>query len=218
MKILLVEDDAQIASQISDQLKRANFVVELSRDGQDAWFRAETEIFDALIIDLGLPKLDGLSVIRRLRKAGVLTPIVVLTARGAWIERVEGIDAGADDYLPKPFHMEELLSRLNAVLRRSAGHGAPTIEAGPIAIDTRRMIVTLNGARVDLPPREFLLIRYLMHNKNTVVSQAQIEDHIYGDEQEPGSNAVEALVKRVRQKLGADTVQTRRGFGYVVEG
>lgn len=218
MKILLVEDEIQIARQVSEQLQRAGFVVEQSRDGEDAWFRGETEIFDAIIIDLGLPKLDGLSIIRRLRKAGVLTPVVVLTARGTWVERVEGIDAGADDYLPKPFQMEELLARLNSVLRRAGGHAAPMLEAGSILIDTRRMLVTLDGTRVDLPPREFLLLRYLVHHKNTVVSQVELEEHIYGSEQEPGSNAVESLVKRLRQKLGTASVQTRRGFGYVVEG
>ena len=178
---------------------------------------AETEPFDAMILDLGLPKLDGLSVLRRLRASGVLTPTVVLTAKGTWMERVQGIDAGADDYLPKPFQMQELLSRLDAVLRRSAGHGTSRLEAGSVTVDTRRMVVTVLGEQVELPPREFKLLRYLMQHKGKVVSQIEIEEHIYGSEQEPGSNVVETLVKRVRRKLGATAIQTRRGFGYTVE-
>jgi two-component system OmpR family response regulator len=218
MRILLVEDDRHIARQVAEGLGAAGYLVETTPDGDEAWFRGETETFDAVILDIGLPKLDGLSILKRWRGAGMTTPVLLLTARGTWMERVEGIDSGADDYIAKPFHMEELASRLDAVLRRSAGHAAPLLQAGAVAIDTRRMIVTLAGTRIDLPPREFLLLRYLVHHRGRVVTQVEIEDHIYDRAQEPESNAVESLVKRLRRKLGADIIETRRGFGYVIEG
>ena len=218
MKILLAEDEPGIAAQVTEQLLRAGFTVEHARDGETASFRAETEAFDAIVLDLGLPRLDGLSVLRRLRSAGVGTPVVVLTARGSWVDRVRGIDDGADDYLPKPFHMEELLARLDAVLRRSGGHDTPVLCAGTVQLDLRRMIVTVASARVEFPPREFQLLRLLLHHKGRVLSQVAIEEHLYGTEREPDSNAIETLVKRVRRKLGVDIIQTRRGYGYLVDG
>jgi two-component system OmpR family response regulator len=217
LRVLLVEDEAQIAARIAASLERAGYLVEQAGDGEAAWFRGDTEAFDGIVLDLGLPKLDGLSVLRRLRRAGIVTPILVLTARGAWMERVEGIDAGADDYLGKPFHTEELLSRLGAIIRRSAGHATPILQAGAITIDTRRMSVALAGAPIDLSPREFLLLRYLVHHQGRTVPRVELEEHIYAGDQEPDSNAVEALVKRIRKKIGLDTIQTRRGFGYLVE-
>ncbi len=217
MRVLLVEDEARIVAEVCECLQRAGYVVETAADGEDGWFRGETEEFDAIVLDLGLPKLDGLSVARRLRRAGVATPILMLTARGSWMERVEGIDAGADDYLPKPFHAEELLARVGAILRRSARHPSHVLEAGPIRVDTRRMAVTLEGATVELSPLEYRLLRYLVHNKGRMVSQVELEEHIYASEQEPDSNAVEALIKRIRRKIGPDAIQTRRGYGYIVE-
>ncbi|MCZ8097904.1 MAG: response regulator transcription factor [Alsobacter sp.] len=217
MRVLLVEDEPGIVAEVSECLGRAGYVVETSGDGEDGWFRGETEDFDAIVLDLGLPKLDGLSVARRLRRAGVATPILMLTARGSWMERVEGIDAGADDYLPKPFHVEELLARVGAIMRRSARHPSHVLEAGAIRVDTRRMSVTLEGVTVELSPLEYRLLRYLVHNKGRMVSQTELEEHIYASEQEPDSNAVEALIKRIRRKIGGEAIQTRRGYGYIVE-
>jgi two-component system OmpR family response regulator len=217
LRVLLVEDEPGIVAEVSECLGRAGYVVETSGDGEDGWFRGETEDFDAIVLDLGLPKLDGLSVARRLRRAGVATPILMLTARGSWMERVEGIDAGADDYLPKPFHVEELLARVGAIMRRSERHPSHVLEAGAIRVDTRRMSVTLEGVTVELSPLEYRLLRYLVHNKGRMVSQMELEEHIYASEQEPDSNAVEALIKRIRRKIGGEAIHTRRGYGYIVE-
>ncbi len=217
MRVLLVEDEPGIVAEVSECLGRAGYVVETSGDGEDGWFRGETEDFDAIVLDLGLPKLDGLSVARRLRRAGVATPILMLTARGSWMERVEGIDAGADDYLPKPFHVEELVARVGAIMRRSARHPSHVLEAGAIRVDTRRMSVTVQSVTVELSPLEYRLLRYLVHNKGRMVSQTELEEHIYASEQEPDSNAVEALIKRIRRKIGGEAIQTRRGYGYIVE-
>ena len=217
MRVLVVEDEVRIAEDIGQALGRAGYAVDLSHDGEDAWFRGETEEFDAIVLDIGLPQLDGLTVLKRWRRAGITTPVLMLTARGAWMERVEGIDAGADDYLPKPFHREEMVARLGAVLRRSGGHASPVIEAGTLRLDTRRMQVDA-GDPVEVSPMEFRLLRYLVHHKGRVVSQVELEDHLYGSDREPDSNAIEALVKRLRRKLGPDAIATRRGYGYVVEG
>jgi DNA-binding response OmpR family regulator len=172
---------------------------------------------DIIILDLGLPKLDGLSIVRRWRAAGVTTPVLMVTARAAWMERVEGIDAGADDYLPKPFYGEELLARLSAVLRRSAGYSAPVLKAGNVSVDTRRMTVNMDGRNISLTPLEFRLLRYLMHNSGRIVAPGELFEHIYASEQDAGSNALEVLVNRTRKKLGNSVIGTRRGFGYILE-
>ena len=166
MRILVVEDEADVLTQIGDELTRAGYLVDMASDGEDGWFKGETGSYAAIILDLGLPKLDGLSIVRRWRAAGVTTPVLMVTARAAWMERVEGIDAGADDYLPKPFYGEELLARLGAVLRRAAGYSAPVLSAGNISIDTRRLTVLMNGKNVSLTPLEFRLLRYLMHHSD----------------------------------------------------
>lgn len=216
MRVLVVEDEARIGTEIADMLMKAGYVVMRADNGDDAWFLGETEALDAIVLDLGLPRLDGLSVLRRLRQAGIATPVLIVTARGAWMERVEGIDAGADDYLTKPFHNEELLARLDAVLRRTGGHASSVLAAGPIRIDTRRRSVTIDSRPVDLTPLEFRLLRYLVHHKGEVLSQPVLEDHIYDSEQEPGSNAMEALISRLRRKIGTHLIVTRRGHGYAV--
>lgn len=218
MRVLIVEDEPAIAAHVADELGAAGYLTEIARDGQDAWFRGETETFDAIVLDLGLPKLDGLSVVQRWRAAGITTPVLMLTARGAWMERVAGIDAGADDYLPKPFHGEELIARLGAIVRRTAGHLTPSLVCGDVTIDTRRMKVTVGGLSVALTPLEFRLLRYLMHHRGRVVPQSELFDHVYESEQDAGSNALEVLVGRVRKKLGTSLIQTRRGFGYTIEG
>jgi DNA-binding response OmpR family regulator len=216
MRILVVEDEPKIAASISAALADAGCRTEIASDGEDAWFRGDTEDYDLIVLDLGLPKLDGLAVLKRWRAAGRKTPVIVLTARGAWAERVEGIDAGADDYLAKPFHMEELTARVRALIRRSAGHGSAIIEAGRVALDTRQMRLSIDGAPVALSPLEYRLVAYLMHHKGRVVPPSEIIEHLYGDDDARDANALEALVTRLRKKLGADLIETRRGFGYLV--
>jgi DNA-binding response OmpR family regulator len=188
----------------------------MAHDGEEGWLRAETEDYEAIVLDLGLPQLDGISVVKKLRAAGVATPILILTARGSWMERVDGIDAGADDYLPKPFHHEELLARLAAIIRRSAGHSSPVVEAGRLRLDARRAVVTLDGGPVTLTALEFRALRYLLHNRGRPVPQGELAEHVYGAEAEPDSNALEVLIGRLRKKVGSDLIETRRGYGYVV--
>ncbi|MGE0653160.1 MAG: response regulator transcription factor [Alphaproteobacteria bacterium] len=217
MRILIVEDEAEIATDVASGLAAAGYVAEICGDGEEGWYRAGTEEFDAAVIDLSLPKLDGLSLVQRLRSEAVDLPIIILTARSAWTQRVDGIDAGADDYLTKPFHMEELLARLGALLRRVSRATTPLIRVGQLEIDTRRMRVFVKGQTVPLTPLEFRLIRYLAHNRGRVISSGEISDHVYG-QQEPENNAIEALVARLRRKIGASTITTRRGHGYLLQG
>jgi two-component system OmpR family response regulator len=216
MRILLVEDDPRIRGDLTAALGANNYVVDCATDGEEAWFKGDTEEYGAVILDLGLPALDGLSVLKRWRANGRDFPVLVLTARGTWSERVEGIDAGADDYLPKPFAMEELLARLRAILRRRAGVASPIIRVGCIALDTRLMRVSRNGVPLALSPQEYRLISYLMHHPGRVVPQQELAEQLHGDVYERESNAVEVLVGRVRRKLGADIIETHRGFGYSI--
>jgi two-component system, OmpR family, response regulator len=217
MRVLVVEDEPAVALQISEELSRAGYIAEHESDGEQAWFKGDTENYAAVILDLGLPGLDGLSIIRRWRQAGVATPVLMLTARAAWMERVAGIDAGADDYLPKPFHGEELIARLGAVLRRTGGHSDTLLTAGPITIDTRRMSVIIAGRSVATTALEFRLLRYLMHHAGRVVPAGELYEHIYANENGSGSNALEVLVNRTRKKLGGGVIGTKRGQGYFVE-
>ncbi len=216
MRALVVEDEVQIAREIAATLTQAGYVVETVGDGEEAWIRGETESFDGIVLDLGLPRLDGLSVVRNLRAAAVSTPILILTARGSWTERVAGIDAGADDYLPKPFQPEELVARLGAIIRRSGGHTTPALETGDLRIDTRRMTTTVRGVPIALSTLEFRALRYLVHNKGRPVSQSELGEHVYGGDQEPGSNALEVLIARLRKKIGVEAIETQRGYGYIV--
>lgn len=216
MRILVVEDDVRIARDVTMTLQAAGYVVETAGDGDDAWFRGDTEDYDLVVLDLGLPKMDGLSVLKRWRAADRSMPVLVLTARGTWAERVEGIDAGADDYLPKPFQMEELLARVRALIRRSAGLGTAVIEAGVVSLDTKQMRVTVNSVPVTLSPLEYRLLSYLMHHKGRVVPAPELLEHLYGDDDAHEANALEAVMARLRKKLGAGAIETRRGFGYSV--
>lgn len=218
MRILVVEDDPRIATDVTATLKAAGYVAEMAADGEDAWFRGDTEDYDLVVLDLGLPRMDGLSVLKRWRAAGRHMPVLVLTARGSWPERVEGIDAGADDYLPKPFRMEELLARVRALIRRSVGHGAPVVEAGQLRLDARQMRVTMNGAPISLSPLEYRLLAYLLHHKGRVVPATELLEHLYGDDDAREANALEAVVARLRRKLGPSAIETRRGFGYAILG
>lgn len=216
MRLLLVEDDRRIAADIEGALKAAGYVVETERDGEEAWFRGDTEDYGAVILDLGLPGMDGLAVLKRWRANGRRMPVLILTARGSWAERVDGIDAGADDYLPKPFRMEELLARLRSIVRRSAGHASSVVVAGDIELDERQMKVTVRGVPVALSPLEYRLVAYLLRHRGRVVSQHELDENIYGHGEDHDSNALEVLVGRVRKKLGPEVIETRRGFGYVV--
>ena len=218
MRLLLVEDDRRIRLDVEEALSAAGYVVEAVSDGEEAWFRGSTEDYAAVVLDLGLPGLDGMSLLKRWRSEGRDFPVLILTARGTWRERVEGIDAGADDYLPKPFAMEELLARLRAVLRRRGGHAAAEIAIGDMVLDPRQMRVTRNGTALQLSPQEYRLVSYLMHNAGRVVSQQELAEHLQAEHYERESNAVEVLVGRVRRKLGGDFIETRRGFGYLVGG
>lgn len=217
MRLLLVEDDDRLAEGVKAALEAAGFVVERSSEGEDAWFRGDTENWSGVVLDLGLPGMDGLSVLRRWRANGQTFPVLILSARGDWHERVEGIDAGADDYLPKPFRMEELLARVRALTRRAAGRASAVLEIGKLTLDTRQMRISLDGVPVHLSPQEYRLVSYLMQHAGRVVSQMELTEQLYAQDFERDSNAVEVLVGRVRRKLGSDLIQTRRGFGYLIE-
>ncbi|WP_425646800.1 response regulator transcription factor [Agrobacterium leguminum] len=197
-------------------LSEAGYVAVCASDGEEISFLGETEEFAACVLDLNLPSLDGLSILHGWRAAGRSFPILILTARGNWSERVEGIDAGADDYLPKPFAMEELLARLRAIIRRHAGHSSSLLTVGELALDTRQMRVTRNGRAVLLSPQEYRLVAYLMHYPDRVVPQQELAEQLQALHHERETNAVEVLVARVRRKLGAGSIETRRGFGYIM--
>jgi two-component system OmpR family response regulator len=217
MRALVVEDEAEVADDLRIALEAAGFLVDLSPDGRDAWFQGDVEEYDIAILDLGLPQLDGLSVLRRWRAAGRVFPVIIVSARGNWTERVEGIDAGADDYLGKPFEMGELIARVRGVLRRAAGRGSNVVTAGRLRVDTQRMTVDLNGVPVRLSPLEFRLLDYLVHQGDRAVPAHEIADHLYGTADSGDSNAIEALVARLRRKVGAEVIVTRRGFGYQID-
>ena len=218
MKVLLVEDDDRIAQEIDRALIGAGFIVDRAIDGEEAWFKGDVEDYDAVILDLGLPSMEGISILKRWRANGRQFPILVLTARGTWAERVEGIDAGADDYLPKPFQMPELLARLRAILRRSAGQASPEIHVGPVTLDTRRMAVEVNGIDAGLTAQEYRLLSYMMHHEKRVISTTELIDHLYIDDTNRTENSVEVLIGRLRRKLDANIIHTKRGFGYILSG
>lgn len=215
MRILLVEDDKRIAHEVDRVLQAAGYLVTRATDGEEAWFLGDTEDFAAVVLDLGLPSMDGLSVLRRWRENGRRMPVLLLTARGSWSEKVEGIDAGADDYLAKPFRVEELLARVRALIRRAAGQASSLISVEDLTLDERTMKVTRDGVPIDLSPLEYRLLAYLMRHRGRVVPQHELAENVYGDS-EQSSNALEVLVGRLRRKLGAGWIETRRGFGYLV--
>jgi DNA-binding response OmpR family regulator len=216
MRLLLVEDDSRIASDIERALGAAGYVVETVRNGEEAWFQGDTEDYGAVILDLGLPGMDGLAVLKRWRDNGRHMPVLILTARASWAERVDGIDAGADDYLPKPFRMEELLARLRSIIRRSTGHSSSVVSAGDITLDERQMKVSVRGVPIALSPLEYRLVAHLLRHRGRVVSQHELDENVYGHGEDHDSNALEVLIGRVRKKLGYDLIETRRGFGYLV--
>lgn len=216
MRLLLIEDDPLISRDIIAHLLKAGYVVEHARNGEDGWHRGDTEDFAAVVLDLGLPDMDGLAILKRWRSGGRQMPVIILTARGNWEERVEGIDAGADDYLAKPFRMAELIARLRAIIRRTAGQSNPVMSSGPVTIDTRSRQVERDGLPVDLTALEYRCLSILMLNRSRPVSQLELTEQLYAQDHERESNAIEVLINRLRRKLGHGAIVTRRGFGYQI--
>ncbi|MGE3914865.1 MAG: response regulator transcription factor [Hyphomicrobiaceae bacterium] len=216
MRILVVEDERNVAADLQRALQGSGHVVEHAADGEAAWFLGDTESYDLVVLDLGLPKLDGLQVLKRWRANARSMQVLVLTARDSWTDKVEAIDAGADDYLTKPFHMAELLARVRALLRRQTPHSNSILTVESIAVDTRYARVTKDGTPIDLSPLEYRLLHYLVHHAGRAVSQLELTEHVYAQNYERDSNAIEVLVKRLRGKLGAGAIKTRRGYGYFV--
>jgi two-component system, OmpR family, response regulator len=214
MRVLIVEDEAALVRQVADSLDSAGYAVDTAADGERADFLVRTERYDAAILDLGLPKVDGLTLLRGWRQSGIALPVLVLTARGSWHEKVQGIDGGADDYLAKPFQMEEVLARLRALIRRASGVMTPVLRSGPIELDPRLARVTLDGAAVKLTSHEFRVLSYLMHHRGRVVSQVELTEHIYSQDFDRDSNTVEVFIARLRRKLGSAAIETVRGLGY----
>jgi two-component system OmpR family response regulator len=218
MRILIVEDEPSLARQLRQTLESAGYAVDSASDGEEGQFLGETESYDAVILDLGLPEVDGLTVLDRWRKAGHKMPVLVLTARDSWSDKVAGLDAGADDYLAKPFQSEELIARLRALIRRASGNASSELVAGPVRLDTRSGRVTLSGEPVKLTAQEYKLLSYLMHHKGKVVSRTELIEHIYDQDFDRDSNTIEVFITRIRKKLGADLITTIRGLGYSLEG
>ncbi|MCK6425740.1 MAG: response regulator transcription factor [Burkholderiaceae bacterium] len=218
MRILLVEDEPTLRAALRRDLECAGYVVDAVDNGRDAWHLGATEPFDAVLLDLGLPQLDGLTVLQRWREAGLAMPVLILTARDRWHEKVAGIDAGADDYLAKPFHTEELLARLRALIRRAQGLASPLLRCGTITLDTRSGRVTLGGQPVTLTSHEYRLLAYLMHRPGQVVSRSELTEHLYAQDHDRDSNTIEVFVGRLRRKLPPDCIETVRGLGYRLQG
>ena len=214
MRILLVEDDPDISRQLKAALADAGYAVDHAPDGEEAQFLGETEPYDAVVLDLGLPKLDGVSVLERWRRGGMSRPVLILTARAAWSEKVAGFDAGADDYLAKPFHTEELLARLRALVRRAAGHSAPALTCGDLRVDPKAARATVDGEPVKLTSLEYRLLHYMMLHQGRVVSRTELVEHLYDQDFDRDSNTIEVFVGRLRKKIGPDRIETLRGLGY----
>ena len=221
MRILLIEDDENLQLHVKEHLIAANYSVDVANDGESGLFQGQEFPYDAAIIDLGLPKLDGVSVVKSLREQGFVYPILILTARGSWQDKVSGLDAGADDYLTKPFHIEELLARLNALIRRSAGQASPLIENGPFTINTSSKQVSVDKNVISLSSYEYKLFEYLMHHLGEVKSKTQLTEHIYDQDFDLDSNVIEVFIRRLRKKLDPDNqyqfIETLRGQGYLLK-
>ncbi len=214
MRILVVEDDADLNRQIVTSLTDAGYVVDKALDGEEGHFLGDTEPYDAVILDLGLPVLDGVSVLEKWRRAGRKMPVIILTARDRWSDKVAGFDAGADDYVTKPFHMEEVLARVRALVRRTAGHATSELTCGPVSLDTKGARVLVNGMPLKLTSLEYRLLAYLMHHGGKVVSRTELVEHLYDQDFDRDSNTIEVFVGRLRKKLGVDVLHTIRGMGY----
>ncbi|GEP06007.1 DNA-binding response regulator [Methylobacterium oxalidis] len=217
VRLLVVEDDRDINRQVVNALEEAGYVADKAFDGEEGGYLGENEPYDAIILDMGLPKADGVSVLQKWRRAGIKTPVIILTARDRWSDKVDGFDAGADDYVTKPFHMEELMARVRALLRRTAGHATSQITCGPVTLDTRSGRVFVDGNPVKLTSHEYRLLSYLMHHTGRVVSRAELTEHLYDQDFDRDSNTIEVFVGRLRKKLAVDLIQTVRGLGYLVD-
>ncbi|CZF82861.1 Two-component system response regulator QseB [Grimontia indica] len=214
MKILVVEDEPQLSEQILDTLEKNGWVPELSEDGIDALYRATSEPWDAIVLDLGLPKIDGLTVLKSIRDENINTPVIILSARDTLSQRVEGLNAGADDYLTKPFEMLELIARLRAHLRRASGSASPVLQMGDLSLDTRTSTVLWQGQAVTLTALEYKVVAYFMHNPEKMISKTELVEHIYKQDFERDSNTVEVFIGRIRKKIAPDIIKTVRGLGY----
>lgn len=214
MRVLIVEDDPDLNRQLERALADAGYAVDAASDGEDGHFLGDTEPYDAVVLDLGLPQIDGVTVLERWRSDGRDFPVLILTARDRWSEKVAGFDAGADDYLTKPFHTEELLARLRALTRRAAGHASSSIDCGQLSVDTRGARVFIDGAPVKLTSHEFRLISYMAHHQDRVISRSELVEHIYDQDFDRDSNTIEVFIGRLRKKIGSDRIETVRGLGY----
>jgi two-component system, OmpR family, response regulator len=216
LRLLVVEDDKDLNRQIVTALEQSGYAVDRAFDGEDGGYLGETEPYDAIVLDLGLPMVDGVTVLQQWRRAGKTMPVLILTARDRWSDKVAAFDAGADDYVVKPFHIEELLARLRALLRRAAGHATSEITCGPVRVDTRASRVLVDGQPVKLTSHEYRLLAYLMHHQGRVVSRGELVEHLYDQDFDRDSNTIEVFVGRLRKKLGVEVIQTIRGLGYVL--
>lgn len=214
MRLLVIEDDKRLSGQLKESLESAGYAVDQAFDGEEGHFLGDTEPYDAIVLDLGLPKRDGVSVLKQWRKEGRTTPVLILTARDAWSEKVAGFDAGADDYLAKPFHMPELLARLRALIRRSAGQASALLSCGPLSFDTSAGTCELNGKDVTLTAHEARILAYLLHHKGKIVSRTELTEHVYAQDFDRDSNTIEVFIGRLRKKLGEGMIHTHRGQGY----
>lgn len=214
MRILIVEDEPTLQAQLADGLGAAGYAVDTADNGVDAHAMGDGEPYDAVVLDLGLPQMDGLTVLGKWRAVGRKMPVLILTARDGWHEKVSGIDAGADDYLSKPFHMEELLARVRALIRRAGGHASAELGCGPLTLDTRSSRATVNGQTLTLTSHEYRVLAYLMHHQNEVISRTDLVEHIYAQDFDRDSNTVEVFIARLRKKLPAGMIDTVRGLGY----
>jgi two-component system OmpR family response regulator len=214
MRVLVVEDNQEVARQIVEALEQELFVVDIAHDGEEGWFLGDTESYDTVILDLGLPKLDGLSLLQKWRDTGNHVPVLILTSRDTWREKVIGLRAGADDYVAKPFQLEEVVARVEALIRRASGQASPLLRCGGLELDPVTARVTLDGAPVNLTALEYRTLQYLMQKKNCVVSKSELSEHIYGQDLEPGLNMIEVLINHLRRKLDPALIETRRGLGY----
>ncbi len=214
MRVLVVEDDPDLGRQLSEALSQAGYAVDLAPDGEEGHFLGETEPYDAAVLDLGLPKLDGVRVLEKWRAGGKDMPVLILTARDRWSEKVAGFDAGADDYLTKPFVTEELLARLRALMRRAAGHASAALECGDLRVDTRAARASVNGEPIKLTAHEYRVLSYLMHHQGRVVPRTELVEHIYDQDFDRDSNTIEVFVGRLRRKIGSNRILTERGLGY----
>jgi len=214
MRLLVVEDDPDLNRQLVSGLSEAGYVVDTAFDGEEGHFLGDTEPYDAVVLDLGLPVLDGISVLEKWRRDGRIMPVLILTARDRWTDKVAGIDAGADDYVAKPFHMEEILARLRALMRRATGHATSELKCGDLHLDTKSARTTVNGTAIKLTSLEYRLLSYLMHHQGRVISRTELIEHLYDQDFDKDSNTVEVFVGRLRKKLGSSYIETKRGLGY----